>query len=337
MKKVLVSIEERNWIKNEASIEMGKVVKQRVIDLDKVVTRIREERKRNNLTPYVDIIPVSGDQFKTPNKMPTYQKDPVTGILYGIPIGEDDFGNIKWQRLQLTDTLSLNLDNEMDAKIWTVLRFHPDISGSPFQKQYPYYKVFDPVDEAKATINEAKEMETAFDRVKQLRQHPKEMVFFVRYLGEDLRENANKNIIEGILLRYAKNYPYEFNKKFDSKDRGYAERFFTAKAIGIIENHPDKGFMFRNVTIGLTEEEAIRTLSTDSAIISAVNSMIIENDNVLKIVLREAQEEDMDERVIKPEASKYLKKKEVEKKKEEEPEILIPEKVNQTTKDEEFE
>lgn len=331
MKKVLVSIEERNWIKNEASIEMGKVVKQRVIDLDKVIARLREERKRYNLSPYVDIIPLSGDQFKVPNKMPTYQKDPVTGVLYGIPVGEDEFGNIRWQRLQLTDTLSLNLDNEMDARIWAVLRFNPDIQGSPFQKQYPYYKVFDPVDEAKATINEAKEMELAFDRVRALREHPKDMVFFVRYLGEDLRENANKEIIEGILLKYAKNYPNEFNKKFNAKDRGYAERFFTAKAIGVVENHPERGFLFRNVPIGITEEEAIRTLSTDSAIMSAVNSLIIENDKVIQTVTRETAKNNFDTQ--SPKTSKGKKEKE-EKEKEEE--VIVPEVVTNSN-DKDFE
>ena len=323
MNKILVSVEERNWIKQHASIEMGRVVKQRVIDLEKVIHRIREERSKNNLTPYVDIVPVSADQFKVPNKMPTYQKDPVTGVLYGIAIGEDDYGNIKWQRLQLTDSLSLNLDNEMDARIWAILRFNPDITGSPFQKQNPYYKVFDPVDNAKATISEAKEMQVAFDRVKSLTEHPKEMVFFARYLGEDLRENANKEIIEGILLQYAKNFPEEFNKKFNAKERAYAERFYTAKAIGIIESHPDRGFLFRNVPIGFSDEEAIRTLSSDAAIMSAINTLIIENDKVMRIVQKDFVSKDTS-----------TNKKEGKKEKEE---ILVPEEVQSSKKDKKVE
>ena len=337
MNKVLVSVEERNWIKQHASIEMGKVVKQRVVDLDKVVQRIREGRSQNSLTPYVDIVPVSADQFKIPNKMPTYQKDPVTGVLYGIPIGEDDYGNIKWQRLQLTDSLSLNLDNEMDARIWAVIRFNPDIAGSPFQKANPYYKIFDPVDQAIATIGEAKEMQIAFDRVRSLTEHPKEMVFFARYLGEDIRENANKQIVEGILLQFAKNFPAEFNKKFNAKERSYAERFYTAKAIGVIESHPDRGFLFRNVPIGFSDEEAIKTLSTDSAIMSAVNTLIIENDKVMRIVLKETSYEE--------ESVGNKPKKGKEEEKEEEVEVLTAEEVPVTkkkvmsvkTNDEEFE
>ena len=295
-------MEERNWIRNEAYIEMGKTVKYKVADIDRMVERIRNERVKYNLTPYVDIIPISADAHKTPNKMPTYQKDPITGVLYGIPNGEDDYGNIRWQRLQLNDTLALNLDSEMDCKIWAIIRFNPEILGSPFQKQNPYYKVFDPVATAKVEMDEVVSMKKAFEYVDKLKLSPKEMVFFARYLGEDLRENANKDIVEGILLKYARNYPNQFIQKFDSKSRSYGERFHAAKSLGIIEQFPDKGFTFRNLPLGFSEEEAIKMLSQDNAVMTAINNLIIEKDTVMRIVETEFNAE-----ALRPEKSKSTK------------------------------
>ena len=284
MKKLLVTMAERNWIREHASLEMGKTIKYRVIDLDKTVARIRKEREENNLSPYIDIIPLHPDMHKVPNKMPTYQKDPITGVLYGVPNGEDEYGNIKWQRLQMSDSLSLNLDVEMECRIWTVLRFNSDIEGSPFQKQNPYYKVFDPVDQAKAEIDEITHMRKAFDLFDRLKASPKEMVFFARYLGEDLRSNSNRSIVEGAISRYARNNPVDFINKFEAKERSFAERFFSALSLGIIEQHPDKGYTYRNMPLGHSQEEAIKMMSMDNSLITAINNLILEKDNVMRIV-----------------------------------------------------
>ena len=275
---------ERNWIRENAVIEMGKTIKYKVVDLEKLVRKIRDERKDNNLSPYVDIIPINADAHKTPNKMPTFQKDPITGVLYGIPNGEDDYGNIKWQRLQLSDSISLNLENDMECKIWAVLRFNSEIEGSPFQKQNPYYKVFDPVDQAKNEMQEVVQMKVAFELVDQLKKSPRELVFFARYLGEDLRENSNLDIVEGAVLRFARHNPAEFIKKFEDKDRSYAERFHAALSLGILEQTPDKGFMYKNLPLGYSMEESIKTLSMDNSLMTAINNLIIEKDNVIRIV-----------------------------------------------------
>lgn len=284
---------ERNWIREHASIEMGKTVKYRVIDLEKVIERIRKERKENNLSPYVDIVPIHADSHKAPNKMPTFQKDPITGVYYGIANGEDDFGNVRWQRLQLSDSLSLNLDNEMECRIWTVLRFNSDIEGSPFQKQSPYYKIFDPVDQAKTEMAEVVDMKKAFDLVDKIKSSPKEMVFFARYLGEDLRENSNRSIVEGAILRHARHNPSDFIKKFESKDRSYSERFFAALSLGIIEQHPDRGYVYNNMPLGYSPEEAIKLLSMDNSLMTAINNLIIEKDNVIRIIESEFSHEAM--------------------------------------------
>ena len=139
---------ERQWIAKYAVIEMGDAIKTKVMNVDKVVERIVAMRAKNNMSPYVEIQPISPDMHKMPNKLATWQKDPITGVYYGIATGQDDFGNIRWQKIQLNDHLSLNMDRTNDAKIWTVLRFHPELLGSPWAKDSPYYKVYDPTEAA---------------------------------------------------------------------------------------------------------------------------------------------------------------------------------------------
>ena len=287
MKKELVPIEERQWIAKNAFLEMGSVVKHKIMDINKVVARMREQREARNLTDYLQVIPISPDLYKMPNKTMTFQKDPITGVLYGLPIDQDSFGNIRWQKIQLNDSLPLDLTKLNDAKLWAVLRFSSDIEGSPFQGETPYYKVYDPVDIAKAEREEIELMKECFDRINSFEGNAKEMVLFARFLGEDIIDSSNFDIVMGILLKKAKNYPAVFKKRWESKARSFAEKFYSGKALGIITDDAERGFLYKNIGIGLNEEEAIKFLAKDRNILSAINSEIDDKDLVVKNVLRD--------------------------------------------------
>jgi hypothetical protein len=179
------------------------------------------------------------------------------------------------------DSLSLNLDFDDDAKVWAVVRFNPDIKGSPFQVQNPYYEVYDPVKTARTEMGEVKNMQKAFHRIEMIEDKPIDMVMFARYLGEEIRENASYDIVYNTLLRFARNHPIDFNKKWDSKTRSFGERFATARILGIITQDIDKGYVYRNIPLGQTEEEAIRFLSKDNTLISSINNAIEEEDIVV--------------------------------------------------------
>lgn len=292
MKKELVTLEERLWIKEHAVKMMGKAVQIPVVDLDKVLERMNKMRKVNKLSPYIEIQPISEDMHKVPNRVATYQKDPITGVYYGIAIDQDEFGNIKWQKIQIQDSLSLNLDRTGDAKIWAVIRFHPDIQGSPWQLTNPYYKIYDPVATAEKESDEIDAIKLAFDRVDMILDKPKEMVLFARYLGEEFMDNANYKLVKGSLLRIARNNPEFFNQKWENKSRSYGEYFQTALALGIIVNDINRGYLFRNIQIGLSVEDAVRTISLDQNILSSIGNEINDKDNVLAIVSRDLLDEE---------------------------------------------
>jgi len=284
MKKVLVTEAERRKISDEAVVLMGSKVTSKVMDIDKVVKWIRTKRKNANLSPYVEIQPISEDQHKNPHKQATFQKDPLTGVLYGIAISSDDFGNIKWQKIQLNDMLSLNLDNDNDAKIWAVIRFNPDIQGSPFQRESPYFKIYDPVDEAIAEQNEIDEMQKAFERVSQIIKDPKQMVQFARYLGEELHDNTNYNIVKGALLKKARHHSALFNKRWESRARSFAEHFYSAVALGIITEDANQGYQYESISLGVSKQDAIKFLAKDKSVLASISEALDENDNAVKNV-----------------------------------------------------
>lgn len=283
-KKVLVTEEERRWIAKEATVEMGSRVTNKVIDLDKVVERIREHRKLKNLSPYVEIQPISEDAHKNPHRQATFQKDPLTGVLYGIAVESDDFGNIKWQKIQMSDNMSLNLDNNNDAKIWAVIRFSPNILYSPFQIINPYYKIYDPVDEALEIQKETRLMKEAFSRVDMLIKDPKQMVHFARYLGEDVMDNTNYEIVYGTLLTSARSNPEYFVNRWKNRARKFGEYFYSAVTLGIITQDANGGYMYNNLHLGLSRPEAIKMLARDPNIMNSISESLDKADDAVKNV-----------------------------------------------------
>jgi hypothetical protein len=283
-RKVLVSMAERLEIQASMSKQMGTNVIYTVIDLDKVVKKIQAERKDRNLTPFIEIRPVSEDVFKVPMRLNTFQKDPITGVLYGIPSNVDQHGNIKWQKIQLNDNLTLNLNNVNDAKIWAVIRFHPDIKYSPFQSDTPYYEIYDPVDKSIADELRVEKMREAFSLVDKIVEDPLQMVMFARYLGAELHEQSNYQIVKGELLRYAETSPGIFVEKYKSRSRKFEEIFSSAEALAIVTENPNSGYMYGNLPLGLTREEAVLAIQKDGNVTTSILTEIEKKDETAKVV-----------------------------------------------------
>lgn len=293
----LVSIKERLWISENAVVEYGTNVKYRVMDVSKVAEMLIKQRQKLNLPMWIDIRPISPDMHKMPNKVATFQKDPRTGVYYGIPIGEDSFGNIRWQKIQLHDSLPLNLEKDSDAKIWAVIRFHPDLQGSPWQNDNPYYMVYDPYVESVSTMDSIQELRKAFKRIDELEKLPIDMLRLARYLGIDLRETSTINVIKSEVYKWAKERPTTFNRMWEDKKRALAEVFATAYSLGIITNEINKGYMYKTIPLGVSREEAINKIEKDDS----VRTGIINESKARDVLMN---------RIAKEGTSKKLNKKE---------------------------
>lgn len=285
----LVTMEERKWIRDNATVTHGsdKILRFKVIDLPKVVDRIRQERERAGLTTLINIVPVAVDKYKKPNRSFTYQRDPNTGVYYGILLKEDQYGGLVWQRVTISDGLPLNIERDDDAKIWAVIRFNPNIMGSPFQSDSPFYRVDDPVEQANIEIRRAELITEAFTKIVALSADPKSMVHFARFLGEDVHESSNLNVVRSQLYKVAQHAPADFINKWNSNRRTAGEIFTSGVALGIIANYPDRGYLYNNIPIGLDEAEALNYLMKDPKLLSAINMNVLENDKVISAIEKE--------------------------------------------------
>jgi hypothetical protein len=294
--KPLVSLQERLDIQKNMVEQIGTVIKYPVMDLKKVTEKIKADRKAANMSPYVEIRPISPDKYKDRSRLNTYQKDRKTGVYYGLPISVDEFGNIKWQKILMTDHMTLNLDNENDVKVWAVIRFHPSIKGSPFQEETPYYYVYDPVDEADANANRIENMEKAFAVVRELLKDPVLMVKFVRSLGVELQDNSNYKIVKSALYTEAEKNPVEFMNSYKDKEGQYKRLFHSAVAIGTIQEDSNSGFMYEKIPLGITEEDSINFLKKDGTLAMSIDEKVKQDDPVMKEVKKTKDEKEEEEK-----------------------------------------
>lgn len=280
-------MEERQWIRKEACLKYGKTLKFEVIDVDKVVDRIRQERVAAGLTTLINIVPVFVDQYKKPNRSFTYQKDPITAVYYGILLKEDQYGALVWSRVTISDGLPLDINRTDEARIWAVIRFNPNIKGSPFQTDNPFYKVDDPTENAMIEITRAETLKKAFDKIDLIIKNPRDMVYFARYLGHDVHESSNMNVVKSILYKAAQLAPLEFITKWDSKQRSAYEIFHSAVALSVIMNYPDRGYVYKSIPLGADRDSVVAYLQKDPQMLTVLNREIIDADKVVEKIENE--------------------------------------------------
>ena len=289
--KVLVDITERKWIEENASKLVGKDngLKIKVLDMPKITARIKKEFKGMK-APYITIRPISEDMHKSRSNTSAWQKDPVTGVYYGILTNLDDFGNPRWQKINIGDSLTLDMSVDSDVQRWAVLRFHPQVKGSPFSRETPYYKIDNPIENAKNQLKKSNDIKMALEKASKLEHKPKEAVAFLRFLGIDLMENSNIEIINGLLVNEAIKNPDGFLTKWDSKARSLGELFFSAKAVGVVSYNHGSGYTFGDIVLGSNEKESILRMAKDSGLATAIKTSTEDKDKLTVMLLEEYKE-----------------------------------------------
>jgi hypothetical protein len=284
MYKLLVTRDEREWYEKHASKLVGpeKGIQFPVIDVKIAAKHVKERINNEGGSRFIEIQPISENKYKNINKGMTFEKDPEFGLLYGICTGVDNVtGNPRWQKIYINDKFSLDTNRDADLQIWTVIRFFSGLAGSPFQAQLPYFKVYDPIVEAEKEAKKVEMLEQAFDRIRLVNDKPRELLNIVRWLGAgNLYEGISVTVLKSYLLKMAQLDPINFNRKWDSKDRSFAEILSAALQLNIIKQDPDRGITYNNIPLGVTEEEAIKFLRTDGNICQAVNRQVIESDHI---------------------------------------------------------
>jgi len=288
----LVTLKERIHIAQHCVEEMGKTVKMKVLNMTKAVEYMREIRKMKGLAPFVVVKPVIEQQYKEQRLNATYQRDPKTGVYYGIPVREDEFGNIIWRKVRVVETETYRImDSIDDAMMWTVLRFHPKLKNSPFQMSNPPFEVFDQVADAKKDVSKANSMKKAFEVIDKISEKPSDMLNFVRYMGEEITDYTTIAIIEGQLNSLAMHDPVRFLRKYNEPARAYHQIFTAAMQLGLIGEIPGQGYYYNNTPLGMDETDVVSFLKNDQVTLTAIIGDIEQTDEALKAIVKESIKE----------------------------------------------
>jgi hypothetical protein len=289
IKEPLVSNEEReNMPFYDPKLEPKNIRRIKLVNLEKVVAKLREERKANNQSMIINLEPIKEERFKDPSWSLTFSKDPETGIFYGIVNSWYEDGNPKWSKIIVNEFRTLNLAHDGDAKVWACLRMHECVENSPLQmitNSDPILRVNDPEVEAVKKINKGAEIGKAIQRVELLKGE--KLVSFARMLGILVGHSTSPKELHGAVMERAYNDAEAFNQKWDDGDRNVKELFSNAYSLGVIKLDHSKGYFYENIPLGMSEPAAIAYLKNESDIMVNIGTEAKRKDEQGKRIAEE--------------------------------------------------
>lgn len=259
----LVSENERLTILPEEVIFSQSPSKIKILDVDKTAKRLKQERKDKGLSMYIYINPLREDRFKNTIQKFSYTKDNETGVHYGICTGFHPDGNPMWQRIEIQEHTTLNLEQEFDCKLWAVIRMSSFVKGSPFATEDTMkYYVLDPEAQAREVVEKASVMSLAIRKAEKLVGH--DLVRFGRFLQLFFEPNTTEFIVKSKVIEYAMQDPILFNAKHDIPDRSLREAFYSGLALDVIRHDIGKGHFFNTIPMGPNEETVVQYLKVNA-------------------------------------------------------------------------
>lgn len=255
--------------------EVGDRMKIKVIDSKKVGEYLLEKRLKANLSNIIELKAINPPKKKEFLHKITFVKDKDFGLYYGIYTGEDRFKNPSWLRIQFDKEYEVfNLNQTDDLQKFAVIVMHPIVAGTPFAYMgTPVFNVFDPKEKSIATMNKLDLLPKVSAFLNGL--SGKRLASFARYMGVDITEDTDPEIVKGTLAEIGINDPFDFVNKANVKDRLFAEIFANAIDVGVLVEDVEKGYLFNGVYLGATREEVISRIKTDS---NVANGIMYETD-----------------------------------------------------------
>ncbi len=287
MKHLTVSLKER---RSMPYIEYGEF-KTKIIDMNKAVENLQRYRLENNMSMVIEVKAIRIDKHKELQRQITFTKDPVTGILYGIPIGMHVDGNIKWRKITLLERNTFDLNNMYEAQAWLVVRMHHTLDGSPFAIDDPLFEVYDQDVEADRESERAGLVGRALQMVENLSKE--EVTPLARYMGIEVVEGMTPKVLRGQLYKRAMHSPQEFINMFKDPNRPIMEAVRMAMAFKIIKED-EMGLVFNGQNLGMTDVEVVANLKDNNVALTALTRRIkeIEPDTTFTFEIAEMTEDE---------------------------------------------
>ena len=189
-------------------------------------------------------------------------------LWFGVPMGIDTrTKEIRWQRFQIGDFKTYNLNKFSDAAEWAVISRAPWLIGSPYQKGKPYFKKHDREADANEIIIKSTIRSKAMEIAGTIKIE--EMCDMYRNFGRN-PEGFSPNMLKAELIKIAERSPKEFVSLWDNANRSVITIFKRSEALGLITFDINKGgYMWKDsLSMGMTEESAIKFLTENKSIMA---------------------------------------------------------------------
>lgn len=257
----------------------GSKIQIKLADLDELGKLVMAKRKEEGLSSRINLIPARTKKYHEPIFKPSFVKDPITGIYYGVVIGEHPDGNPKWMKIPLDEGFELDLAKEQELRWWCVLRMHPEVDVSPFAADEPRYIVLDTEVEAAKDIAKATLLSSVLAKAKTMENA--KIRNFARWCDISLRGDESSNVIRAKVINFSISNPDLFQQKFEDSNRKVGEVFKSAEMVGIIKHDHEKGYQYKNVFLGLTTFECVEFLNKETDILTSMNAEVKRMDSQL--------------------------------------------------------
>jgi hypothetical protein len=223
--------------------------------------------------------------------------DRKNGAMIGIPL-EIDPDTKKWiyQKIMLQDAETFDLSIAEDAKKWAVIKHAHFLEGSPNLKDRPIYKVRDDEKEAQLELqrrNIKRKAETIAEGL-----FGEQLVDMARNIGIPPERNST-NTLQLAVIRFAEKNPEKFMDIWDSPLRHETTVLKRALSLGVIEHDVHGGYMYRSVSIGITEPLAIQFLKENPSLANSIDTLTKQKeDETVKAMAATAAAPIMDDKDV---------------------------------------
>ena len=284
---MLITKEERKFIAEECTFQHDSPAGYKLIDIEKARKYTMDRIKKDGGSMIKELLPVHPQIYKTPNYGFTLAKDKEFGILYGLYLRDDEHGNPFFQRIRLSDGITINLKNDSDQRIWTVIRMWSRLQGSPFQSTDPIFKLYDPVSEADKELTLMDAMDKALKRAYQIYDSPEDIVGFLRHSGSSIDLSANIKVIRANLLKMARMEPVRFNDLWSDENKPYSQVFQAGVELNVIEHDVGKGYQYGDIHLGLSKDECMLYFKEHDDIFRSIKNRVDNSDTIVKDMAKE--------------------------------------------------
>lgn len=205
-------------------------------------------------------------------------KDPITGIIFGVPIGLHEVTkNLRFQLIELNDFRQFDLSIPQDRAEWAVISRAPFLAGSPFQKGKPAYILEDIEADAEKKVKNIGEKRSAYNTMDNLSFI--QIVDMARLCGGIDTKNSSVNVIRGELYEFIDSKEKDkgakkFNEIWKSSNREVMTVFKRCESVGLVHFDVVSGqYLWKNTTqLGTSEPMAIEHIGKNPSLLMGMDS-----------------------------------------------------------------